>query len=125
MKDQTWTKHRRDITLVASSVAVRWSTNWYDLPDRHFYSNPIVLLRCKISLIDSTYRQIPALAFSFIVAPSLAMQSLTSKRFIQNYAVVKCIISTGISYKTRSRLVDSRLTVEKPTKVIHEGEDLN
>ena len=24
MKDQTWTKHRRDITLVASSVASRW-----------------------------------------------------------------------------------------------------
>ena len=23
-KDQTWTKYRRDITLVASSVAVRW-----------------------------------------------------------------------------------------------------
>ena len=31
------------------------------------------------------YKQIPALAFSFIVAPSLAMESLTSKRFIQNY----------------------------------------
>ena len=24
MKDQTWTNHRRDITLVASSVAARW-----------------------------------------------------------------------------------------------------
>ena len=54
------------------------------------------------------YKQIPVLAFSFIVAPSLAMESVTSKRFIQNYAYYRCcenaLIATRVVIVTKLKL---------------------